>query len=148
MIIRQAKKSDKKEVIKLHIKLARSSMKFDKLIIPTRIGCNILNDFEKNDAIILVAEDKGKLIGFAYGTIKKVKHLSIGRMGHFNDCYIEKAYRRKGIARKLTKQLMNWYKIKKIKYVDVYVDSKNTTGLKTWTCLGFRETDKCMRRKL
>lgn len=79
---------------------------------------------------------------------KKPKILKIRQAGYLCDAFILPEYRRRGIAKRLSKEFFKWLKSKNITYVylDVYV--KNIRGLKAWKKLGFKELTLGMRKRL
>lgn len=75
-----------------------------------------MEEVKKNlDAgMVYVAEEKGKIIGFADGKIQEDK--AYGRILHF---FVKKEHRGKGIATKLLEELKEEFKSRNIKTVSV-----------------------------
>ena len=111
-------------------------------------------DAIKKDVVIVV-EKKGKVFGYALGTVKKARkqHLNIDQdVLHINDfgkdaiytdvdsLYVLKDYRRKGIGKALMRKLMNEVKRRGIKHILLAADNKeNPEGLiDLYKSLGFK----------
>ena len=146
IVVRKAKKSDAKAVQKLHRELGVHEHSLDKLVSPNHL-CEPIKKIVGGNVAVFVAEADGKIVGFVSGEIKKTGSFT-EKIGHYNDCYVTKRYRRKGISKKLTKAMLEWFKSKKIRYVELFVRSKNKTGIKTWKSFGFNEIGKFMRKRL
>lgn len=56
--------------------------------------------FDKNDSVIFGAADKGKLVGFTQ-LYPSYSSVSMMRVWILNDLFVEKSYRRQGVARLL-----------------------------------------------
>ncbi len=146
IVIRKARKSDSKEVIKLHRALGKHEHKLDKLVIPTYL-CEPVKTVTGRNVAVFVAEDDGEIVGFAAGSVKRESSFR-EKIGHYNDCYVRKDYPRNGISKKLTKEMLKWFKSKGVKYVELFVSSKNKVGIKTWSSFGFKEIGKFMRKRI
>ncbi|MEM5766095.1 MAG: GNAT family N-acetyltransferase [Candidatus Aenigmatarchaeota archaeon] len=103
--------------------------------------------FEKNrrNRKFLVAVKKGKLIAMMLGLIRKSPSYLYGkRFGEIDVAFIEEKFRRKGIGRKFFEELLKWFKKRKIKLIEVLVDSKNEIGISAYKNYGFSEVSKRM----
>ena len=154
VIIRKAKLKDAKQITELHLKLMRYHEPFDKYYSLRKNARKTTLDYNKKairspKKMVLVAEDKNKIIGFIVGELEKgvpiFKRKFIGRIG---GTYILSKYRRKGITKQLIKILFDWFRSKKIEFIELYVDHRNTLGLKTWEKMGFKNFQKRMKIKL
>jgi ribosomal protein S18 acetylase RimI-like enzyme len=68
--------------------------------------------------------------------------------GFICDIFIEKKFRHKGVGEALIKNMVKWFKSKKIRDVELNVYSKNIKALKIYKHLGFKEFDKVMRLQI
>lgn len=92
------------------------------------------------EAIILVYEENGKVVGYTMGRIKKsVSFLKEPKYGYWHEIVVDRKQRRKGIGSALAKELCKFFEKKKIKYVEGYVDNRNTLSMQTWLKNGFTQ---------
>ena len=94
-----------------------------------------------------VAENQGRLVGFVLGMIVDLVPDVFAQepCGFLADIYVDPAYRRRGIGRKLVKALLEWFKERGVPYFDWHVATLNTEGLAFWRALGGRELMVRMR---
>ena len=78
-----------------------------------------------------VLEVDGNVVGYINGQIEK------GNVGHLDSLYILKTYRSKGYASKMVKKMQKWFKLKKVKFIDISVDAPNKPAQKLYEKLGF-----------
>jgi ribosomal protein S18 acetylase RimI-like enzyme len=105
---------------------------------------------KKRNARIIVAEIENEVIGYMIGAIERMKphQFGPGRIGKISDAIVEEEYRRLGAARRMTIELINWFRKNNIKGIVLSVDARNIIGIKAWQKLGFEEIMKRMILKL
>jgi ribosomal protein S18 acetylase RimI-like enzyme len=103
---------------------------------------------ESLDNMWYVAEFEGTVIGFIYGEIIQSKTSIVNRTGHLDALYIAKSYRKNGYATKLINEIMQWFKLKKIKYIDISVDFPNKKVQNLYEKLGFVKTTYIYNKKI
>ena len=64
-------------------------------------------------------------------------HMAAKKIGIIYDVFVLDNFRRKEIGRRLVEKSLEWFKIKKVKYIDLGVDSRNEAAIKFWDSLGF-----------
>ena len=144
MIVRKAKIKDVDEITNLNYLLMKYHEKIDKYYEINKDHRKIHNKYVKKlirskNALVLVAEVNGKIVGTMYGAIKKRPPvMEVKKFGHLGDAFILKKYRKQGIGKKLTKELMKWFKSKRVKFVELEADIRNETAMKSWESLGFK----------
>jgi len=107
-----------------------------------------LAKIEKRQLFCLVAEVDGDIVGFTLGKIQKTPPiLQIEEFGHLSDTFVKEEYRRKRIGEKLTYELLEWFKSKGIKRVELSVDVRNKIGVSAWTKFGFEPFHYRMKKK-
>ncbi|MCD6576283.1 MAG: GNAT family N-acetyltransferase [Nanoarchaeota archaeon] len=146
VVIRKAREADAKSIIQLHKELGLHERGIDELVNPNYL-CEPVKRVAGRNVVVFIAEDGNKIIGFASAEIKSRGPL-IERVGHYNDCYVKEEYRRRGIAKKLTMEILKWFKSNGVKHVELFVSSKNKIGIKLWKSFGFNEIGKFMRKRL
>jgi GNAT superfamily N-acetyltransferase len=98
---------------------------------------------------IIIAEKNKKIIGYFMGAIEKAPSYVISKeIGVIFDAFIEKEYRNKGVGKKIFKELLKWFKKKKVKHIELTVDARNKIGLSAWKRFGFFDFRLKMRLDL
>jgi len=152
--IRNAKISEVKQIASLQRKLNLYHKKIDpEYYALNKNAKKIFIKFAKKNirsknGMLLVAVDRNIIVGYVLGVIKKYPPVrKIKRFGYIFDLFVEKSYRKKGIATKFTVELIKWFKKKKLKYIELGVDSRNKLGFEAWKKLGFKEHTKGMIKR-
>ncbi|MBT3941082.1 GNAT family N-acetyltransferase [Candidatus Woesearchaeota archaeon] len=139
MIIRKAKLSDSKELYRLY-NLAVKGFKQDfGIIVHAETPITYIKKvIRKRKTLFLVAEDKGKLIGFAIAGRFEAADDKRERV-FVDNVFVIKEYRKKGVASNFMKKILNWAKKNKCVRVGLSSHVKNKTALALWPKLGFKE---------
>jgi len=143
--IRKATKKDLAAIADIWYKEERLSEKLESFYRLKKNAKKIIinklkKKINKKDFIIFVAEDKGKIIASFQGWISKPYYLwDYDAIGHVGTVYVERAYRKKGIAKKLLDELIRWFKSKNVDAIDGYFLNKNKIAKKVWHKLGFKD---------
>jgi GNAT superfamily N-acetyltransferase len=88
---------------------------------------------ELEGKLVLVAEDGGELIGFAYGEVFPTG------LAHLNVAYVRPENRRQGVAKALTAAFAAGAREQGAEHVSLDVDISNEVGRRVWQRLGFVE---------
>ena len=145
MLIRKAEKKDIGDVIKLGIDFLNYHKNFDPYFAPSN---NIKNLYKKyfskylnsKNKLLLVAQQDDNIIGFATADIQKGSELfRIKLTGLIEYIFVTDGHRKQGIGDEFLKEVLKWFKIKKIKYITISVHSENKIGRKAWRKYGFKE---------
>ncbi|MGV8151493.1 MAG: GNAT family N-acetyltransferase [Candidatus Nanoarchaeia archaeon] len=147
MKIRKATKKDLEKYIFLrseYIRVINKQNNENKAPNTDKIKKEFQNGFKKG-CIFLVAELNGNLAGYILGNIFTNPWKS---GGYIDDLYVDKAFRRKGIATKLLNEFIHQLKNKGIKTCQLGVSKKNTQAIKLYKKLGFDIVNYEMRIKL
>ena len=105
---------------------------------------NILNP----DYYWLVARIEDKVVGYFYANIVKKYATVVKRAGYISDGFVLAKYRRLGICRAATSEIVRWLKRRKIKLVELRVSSINHSSLQTWRKIGFIPYAHTLRMKI
>ncbi len=98
---------------------------------------------------MLVAEGDGKVIGRIVGVVLEASsYIMPEKIGNIDDTFIKEDYRYKKIGEKLLNELLEWFKEKKIKHIELSVDARNKIGIKAWRKFGFYNYRIEMRKDL
>ena len=155
MLIRNATKQD----IQFIAKLVRQMVDYHQVIDKYYKAYSNYDDREitshyeslikDRNTKIIIAEENKKVIGYFMGAIEKApQYIHPKRIGVIFDVFIQKEYRNRGISKKIFKELLGWFKKKKIKHIELTVDARNKIGLKAWKKLGFFDFRLKMRLDL
>ena len=91
------------------------------------------------DALLYVAEIKGRLVGSGYALIKdSVAYKKPERFAYLGFMYVQPEYRGKGINGTLVKKLISWAKSKNIQEIQLDAYAKNDSALRAYEKLGFK----------
>jgi len=98
---------------------------------------------------IFIAEDNGIIVGYLAGKIeKRAPVFEVDKRGWIDSAYVLEEYRGRGIGRELTERMLEWFKEKGIKYVEVSVDARNQLGHGLWKSLGFETWQFVMKKRI
>lgn len=155
MLIRNATKQD----IQFIVKLVREIVDYHQIIdkyykdYSGYDDIEIKNHFEKlikdGNTKIIIAEENEKVIGYFMGVIEKAPQYVLPKeIGVILDAFIEGEYRNQGVGKKIFKELLEWFKKKKVEHIELTVDARNKIGLNAWRKFGFFDFRLKMRLDL
>lgn len=146
--IRHAKEEDLHQVVKMSEKLGKDESTMDFMIssLPSEFQDPkwILKNIRGKNAAVFVAEVDGKIVGYSLGWVSQPWAYK-GKRGYICDCFVENAYRRKGIGKALINELIQWFIDKGVECIEADVYSKNAPSLMLFKTLGFEEVFKRLR---
>jgi len=148
MIIRRATKKDVRELAGLWDKFMEYLQELDseplyerskdsrdewvKYIKKKRIG--------KRDSVMFVAEKSRALIGYCMAHVEKNKPIfKVKKYGHCDEFFVLEGYRGKGIGTKLKDTLFDWFKSRRLNYVEIGVLALNFGTIKVYRHWGFKD---------
>lgn len=145
MIIRKAEIDDLKALVKMQKILfkALSDMNPNNIVeisddaepfLRERFESRLANDNE----LILIAEIDGKVAGMAAGIINFVPELEPARSGYIRDVWVYPKYRRMKIATNMHDELIDYFRINRVKRFSLSYLTHNKEGAKLWEGLGYK----------
>lgn len=142
MIIRHANKSDMPEMITLYNMVAELHATYhplyEEIANPGKIA--ITNYIDNPNSISLIAEKKGKVIGFIGAMYRTMPKTFKNRMTlHITDLVVHPNHRIQGVATQLLKKIISIAKENEIRYVTLDVAVKNYIALQLYRKVGFEE---------
>jgi len=147
MEIRRARAADLPAVSRLAAELVRLHHRYDPprflLIEPVEDGYQwfFTREIKRRGAIILVAEDAGRIIGYAYGTMEgRNWNDLLDACGKLNDLFVDPTARRQGTGRALVKAMFSELRGKGAPRVVLLSAWKNPEAHAFFESLGFRRT--------
>ena len=126
-----------KEMIKDELKFGKSLEKKNPISYTPK---KIKDLIKSPNSYLFIAEVNSKPIGCCFAEIMKMAKnwYKYKKMGYLGMLYVDKKFRRKGIAKKLNKERIRWLKSKGIKACFNKVLSKNKYSLKFEKQEGFK----------
>jgi ribosomal protein S18 acetylase RimI-like enzyme len=101
------------------------------------------------DAIVLVADDDGDVIGYAYAALEGVDFMALrGPAGVLNDVIVDRGHRGRGVGRRLVDAILADLKARGTPRVVLFTAVPNEQAQRLFASLGFRRTMIEMTREL
>ncbi|HJX02195.1 MAG TPA: GNAT family N-acetyltransferase [Candidatus Humimicrobiaceae bacterium] len=103
-----------------------------------------------NFQFLYVAQtSEGEITGFISGFVKNLfSWFVIKKVGHISFLIVKDIYRQKKIGTMLENTASDWFRKQGIKYIETYVDEKNSIAQQAWTSYGFLSFKKFIRKNL
>jgi ribosomal protein S18 acetylase RimI-like enzyme len=143
LTIRRATSSDVERIVELRLLLQEHAEKSNSLIWRiTEEGKKLLKqkvecDLADSNIHVLLAEAGGKIIGYVQGeVIRRSDHMP-KTVGKISLIYVVKQYRRKGVGRRLMKELCKFFGSNKAEDLTVRYVIGNKEAKGFWRKLGF-----------
>lgn len=142
-MIRAARKSDAAVIGQLWLQLAEYyRMLDDRMPVPAEDGAQryasrIVNSLEDSHIRVLVAEEKGVIIGYVLGVIVDTlpEMFVEEHTGFLADIFVLPDYRGRGTGRALVEALKSWFRERGIAHFDWHVATANTEGIAFWRAI-------------
>jgi ribosomal protein S18 acetylase RimI-like enzyme len=155
MLVRAAVVQDLPRVSQLAAELVRQHHRFDPLrfmlIEPIEKGYQrfFTGELERKGAVILVAEDQGAIVGYAYATVEPRNWNDLlDAAGKLNDIYVDPAARRRGAGRSLVRAVFGELTARGAPRVVLMTAWQNPEAHAFFESVGFRRTMLEMTREL
>lgn len=142
--IKKATKKDIKSILELNLLSINHQEKFlgflnRKKNIKPPLKKKILENFKNKNLCYLLALNKNnESVGIICCQIINEPLLKIKKLGLLTSLYINKDFRKQGIAKNLVKNAFKWFKSKKVDQIDAYVYLENKIGHKFWEQMGLK----------
>ena len=147
MLVRPARPDDLPAVSRLAAELVRLHHRLDPprflLVEPVEDGYQwfFSREIHRNEALILVAEDEGRIIGYAYGTLEPRNWNDLlDACGKLNDLYVDPTARRQGAGRALTTAMLTALRARGAPRVVLLSAWGNPDAHAFFEAMGFRRT--------
>lgn len=152
IMIRKALDEDKNNYIEFVTKLSefsrsnhREESKYDnyeRVLDAIKKRAKKIFDNRNEDSLILIVFIEDKAVGYAQAKIydeEKVADNGTGRVGLFDELYIDDSARGFGIGKKLLDEVVNWFEARSIKRIKLHAYSWNEKAKKLYEDNGFVE---------
>jgi len=143
LTIRRAASSDMERIVELRLLSQEHAERSNPLIWRiTEEGKKLLkqrveNDLADNDIHVLLAEADGEIIGYVQGEVTRRSDHMPTTVGLVSLMYVVEQFRRKGVGRRLMKELCEFFNSNKVEDLTVryIIGNKEAEGF--WRKLGF-----------
>lgn len=144
MEIKQATMDDFDELFKLKLESREEARQFNEKLVATNEVADRYESYLKKDlsnewrAVFIAVED-GKIVGMVLGKIFRSMYIQgHERLGYISNLYVKKGFRKKGLGKKLTQAVIDWFKSKEAVALTLEVYEKNKAALNLYHKLGFK----------
>lgn len=152
MLIRPAQQTDLESVGALWLELVRYHAALDSAMPqaaedgPLRYANQLALRLDDWDYAAFIAEVDGQAVGFITAMIVDMLPDTFEgeRGGMIGDLYVQPAHRG-GTGRALLEAALGWFRLRRMRYYEMYVASANAIGLNFWRAVGGREIMYRMR---
>ena len=144
MRIREANRSDLPEIVELWKEFMDFHSDLDHFYTRAEDGSDnfqkhLEGQVESDDAALLVAEDSGRIIGYAkIGISQYPPVFEMDEYGLISDVAVAEEYRRKGIGQALYEASTKWFTDKGLTRTELRVATVNNVALGFWSKMGFK----------
>jgi ribosomal protein S18 acetylase RimI-like enzyme len=148
MHIREAHSDDVEGLVELWIELMDFHRDRDPFFSRSddahdRFGEFIKTKMESDEAVVLVAEQDGSLIGFSMAMVRDYPPVfETVRHGFIQDVIVTERARRQGIGKQLYEETLAWIRSQGISRVELEVASSNPVSQAFWYQMGFHDSIK------
>ena len=141
MKVRQATPADVPELIALFQELDRLQRDW-RVFTPLpgfydEVGEKYREAMDSDDAIVLVAEDDGEIVGMAYAEIQIPSRFSDERALEVSGVVVRTGYRGRGVGRALAEEAGRFAVGRGVPYVELKSFWPNEQSMAFWRALGF-----------
>jgi GNAT superfamily N-acetyltransferase len=102
------------------------------------VGLKYRKAMGTDQAVVLVAEDDGDIVGMAYGEVRVPSRFSDERALEVSGVVVRSGYRGKGVGRALVKEAAQFATDRGVGWVELKTFSPNERAMDFWEGLGFR----------
>jgi ribosomal protein S18 acetylase RimI-like enzyme len=151
--IQKATNQDVSGIIEMIKQICDYQCELDKYYRPflkyKNLEKEVLGSLKDKNTIVLLAKLDKKIIGYCVSGVEKApSYAAVAQIGYIYTVIIDNKYRGKGIGKKILNELMKWFKIKKIKNIELEVDARNSIGVDFWKNNNFFTYRLKLRRDL
>jgi ribosomal protein S18 acetylase RimI-like enzyme len=147
-IVRRATPADLTRIGRLGALLVKEHYDFDpQRFLAARPGTSedyasfISTQLEDPDKTVLVADDNGDVIGYAYAAVDGYDYIALrGPAGVLHDVIVEPEHRGRGVGRLLVNAMLAFFKSRGIPRVVLSTAAQNDAAQRLFASMGFRRT--------
>lgn len=154
MEITPAEEPDIEAILDLWGELAAFHARLDPAFAPavnwrTSYAGYLSTLLDRSDARVLVARQGGRTVGYGVARITILPpFFADRRRGFIQDVFTTQGYRRRGVARRLVTELLDWLRTAHVAIVELTVAANNPAAVRLWESLQFRAYMQHYKRSL
>jgi ribosomal protein S18 acetylase RimI-like enzyme len=139
--VRQATPDDVPALVALFQELDR--MQSDWRVFTPRpgfydeVGDKYRESIEKQNAVVLVAEDDGEVVGMAYGEVRVPSRFSDERALELSGVVVRSGFRGRGVGRELVHEAARFAQERDVEWIELKTFAPNQGAMEFWETLGF-----------
>lgn len=142
MKVRQATPEDLPEVVGLFDELARLQREW-RVFTPRpgfydEVHEKYAHALEQDDALVVVAEDEGEVVGMAYAEVRTPSRYSDDRALEISGVAVRAGHRGRGVGRAMVAEASRFAAERGIDWIELKTFAPNEPATKFWRALGFR----------
>ena len=141
MKVRQATPDDTPMLVSLFQEL--DTMQMDWRVFTPRpgfydqVGLKYREAMGRDDAVVLVAEDEGEIVGMAYGEVTVPSRFSDERALEVSGLVVRAGHRGRGVGRELVREAARFAGEHEIPWIELKTFAPNRGAMEFWEGLGF-----------
>jgi len=155
-IVRRATPTDLPVIGRLGALLVKEHYDFDpqrflaaRPETPAGYASFISTQLEDSDKSVLVADDNGDVIGYAYAAVEGYDYMALrGPAGVLHDVIVDPEHRGRGVGRLLIDAVLAFFRSRGVPRVVLATAEQNETAQRLFAGMGFRRTMIEMTREL
>jgi ribosomal protein S18 acetylase RimI-like enzyme len=155
-VVRRATPADLQRIGRLGALLVEEHHGFDpRRFLAARPGTQegyasfISTQLEDPDVAVLVAEDRGDVIGYAYAAVEGYDYMALrGPAGVLHDLIVDPERRGRGVGRLLLEAALEFLRSRRVPRVVLSTAERNEAAQRLFASAGFRRTMIEMTREL
>jgi ribosomal protein S18 acetylase RimI-like enzyme len=141
VVLRRARESDLPACMEMFAEL--NDLQRSWRVFPPRAGQ--VRDMEHHyraaiedpDAVLLIAEDVGEVVGMAAGNVHRPSTMSDKLAVEVSSVYVRPSHRRRGLAKALTAEVARFARRRGVDRITLKTFAQNVEALETWRRMGF-----------
>jgi ribosomal protein S18 acetylase RimI-like enzyme len=107
------------------------------------------SQLEDSDKAVLVADDNGDMIGYAYAAVEGYDYMALrGPAGVLHDIIVDPEHRGRGVGRLLLDATLEFFRSRGVPRVVLSTAERNEAAQRLFTSMGFRRTMIEMTREM
>ncbi|MHA2219154.1 MAG: GNAT family N-acetyltransferase, partial [Candidatus Hodarchaeales archaeon] len=137
-----------REELEYHKSLMPDIFKIPEIVVSEKWLVSILNG---EDIYLVVSEYEGKIVGailYKIGNNPEDIIIKERKYGYIEEMIVSKSFRGKGIGKKLLDYVVNDFKAKNLKEIEIDVWEKNEIGLRFYEEQGFKTIRRRMKKEI
>jgi ribosomal protein S18 acetylase RimI-like enzyme len=156
LTVRRARSADMPALGRLGAMLMRTHFAFDPLRFLSPgdapeegYGWFLGSQLAEDDVVVLVAEQRGEIVGYVYAGIEPLSWKELrDEAGFIHDIAVDERARRTGVAGQLLDAAIDWVRGRGVPRVVLWTAEPNAAAQKLFASHGFRRTMVEMTREL